>query len=133
MDGSRDAEEKQAELSVLGRKLEPCSLKPLTGFYRDGCCSTGPEDRGSHTVCAQMTATFLAFSKAQGNDLSTFDFASDERRQKRNARVMLRMVMEINTRHLAEVPEPRPADKPAVTCYTCHRGQDKPLTAAPKG
>lgn len=43
----------------------------MTGFYRDGCCSTGPEDRGSHTVCSKMTAEFLAYSKAQGNDLST--------------------------------------------------------------
>lgn len=74
MDGSNfgdDAEDKRAELSVLGRRLEPCSLRPLTGFYRDGCCSTGPEDRGSHTVCAQMTAEFLSFSRRAGNDLST--------------------------------------------------------------
>lgn len=70
MDGS-GAPDRQAELSVLGRKLEPCSTSPMTGFYRDGCCSTGPEDRGSHTVCSKMTAEFLAYSKAQGNDLST--------------------------------------------------------------
>jgi uncharacterized protein (DUF2237 family) len=57
--------------NVLGGKLELCSLKPMTGFFRDGCCNTGPEDRGSHTVCAVMTAEFLAFSKAAGNDLST--------------------------------------------------------------
>ncbi len=57
--------------NVLGTPLEDCSLAPLTGFYRDGCCNTGPEDRGSHTVCTQVTAEFLAFSAARGNDLST--------------------------------------------------------------
>lgn len=57
--------------NVLGTPLELCSLQPRTGFYRDGCCNTGPEDIGSHTVCAEMTAEFLAFSKAAGNDLST--------------------------------------------------------------
>lgn len=58
-------------LNVLGGRLEPCSADPLTGFFRNGCCDTGPEDRGSHTVCAQMTAEFLALSKYLGNDLST--------------------------------------------------------------
>ena len=58
-------------VNVLGETLEPCSMEPLTGFYRNGCCDTGPGDRGSHTVCAVMTAEFLAFSKARGNDLST--------------------------------------------------------------
>ena len=57
--------------NVLGGTLESCSLKPMTGFFRDGCCDTSAEDRGSHTVCAVMTAEFLAFSKASGNDLST--------------------------------------------------------------
>lgn len=57
--------------NVLGGRLEPCSTRPLTGFYRNGCCDTGPEDRGSHTVCAVMTAEFLALSKYLGNDLST--------------------------------------------------------------
>jgi uncharacterized protein len=57
--------------NVLGEPLELCSLSPMTGFYRDGCCNTGAEDFGSHTVCAVMTAEFLAFSKAHGNDLST--------------------------------------------------------------
>ena len=57
--------------NVLGGALEPCSMKPMTGFFRTGCCDTGPEDVGSHTVCAVMTAEFLAFSKAAGNDLST--------------------------------------------------------------
>ena len=64
--------------NVLGGELEPCSLNPVTGFYRNGCCETGPEDVGQHTVCAVMTDTFLAFSMAAGNDLSTprpeFDF-----------------------------------------------------------
>ncbi|MCS6856793.1 MAG: DUF2237 domain-containing protein [Sandaracinaceae bacterium] len=57
--------------NLLGRPLEPCSFKPLTGFYRDGHCSTGPEDLGVHTVCAQVTEEFLEFSKRVGNDLST--------------------------------------------------------------
>ncbi len=57
--------------NVLGTDLEPCSLRPLTGFYRNGCCDTGPGDVGLHTVCAQVTAEFLAFSRAVGNDLST--------------------------------------------------------------
>lgn len=62
---------KNASVNVLGGTLEPCSTKPLTGFYRNGCCDTGPEDRGQHTVCAVMTAEFLAMSKYLGNDLST--------------------------------------------------------------
>lgn len=57
--------------NVLGGKLEICSESPLTGFFRNGCCDTGPDDRGVHTVCAQVTAEFLAFSRARGNDLST--------------------------------------------------------------
>jgi uncharacterized protein len=57
--------------NVLGEPLEICSFKPITGFYRGGCCNTGREDVGSHTVCAVMTAEFLAFSKSRGNDLST--------------------------------------------------------------
>ena len=57
--------------NVLGGTLEPCSAVPLTGFFRDGHCNTCAEDAGSHTVCAVMTAEFLAFSKYVGNDLST--------------------------------------------------------------
>ena len=57
--------------NVLGGELAPCSLDPLTGFYRNGCCETGPEDTGQHTVCAVMTSEFLRFSYAVGNDLST--------------------------------------------------------------
>lgn len=57
--------------NVLGEPLQSCSERPLTGFYRNGCCDTGPEDRGSHTVCVVATAEFLAFSKYLGNDLST--------------------------------------------------------------
>jgi len=60
-----------AARNVLGEPLEICSIKPITGFYRDGCCNTGQEDVGSHTVCAVMTTAFLQFSKARGNDLST--------------------------------------------------------------
>ncbi len=58
-------------LNVLGEPLAPCSSEPLTGFYRDACCNTGPEDHGVHTVCMVATAEFLAFSKRAGNDLST--------------------------------------------------------------
>ena len=57
--------------NVLGGPLADCSDKPLTGFFRDGCCNTSPEDRGAHTVCARMTDAFLAFSASRGNDLST--------------------------------------------------------------
>ena len=57
--------------NVLGEPLEACSNKPMTGFYRDGCCNTGREDIGSHTVCVVMTSAFLGFSKSHGNDLST--------------------------------------------------------------
>jgi uncharacterized protein len=59
------------EKNVLGEPLATCSTSPLTGFFRDGCCNTGPEDLGVHTVCCEVTADFLAFSKARGNDLST--------------------------------------------------------------
>ncbi len=58
-------------LNVLGGPLEACSTDPMTGFTRSGCCETGPGDVGSHTVCAVMTAAFLAFSRERGNDLST--------------------------------------------------------------
>ena len=58
-------------LNVLGGRLESCSTHPMTGFFRDGCCNTGPEDRSSHTVCVIVTAEFLALSKYLGNDLST--------------------------------------------------------------
>ena len=57
--------------NVLGGELIPCSVAPMTGFFRDGCCNTSPEDIGSHTVCAVMTRDFLSFSKAAGNDLMT--------------------------------------------------------------
>lgn len=56
--------------NVLGGELETCSEDPLTGFYRDGCCNTGSEDLGSHTVCAKVTRAFLDFSARQGNDLA---------------------------------------------------------------
>ena len=57
--------------NVLNTPLETCCESPMTGFYRDGCCNTGAEDVGLHLVCSEMTANFLAFSKRQGNDLST--------------------------------------------------------------
>jgi uncharacterized protein (DUF2237 family) len=57
--------------NVLGGELLPCSSNPVTGFFRNGCCETGADDPGMHTVCAVMTAEFLAYSKAVGNDLST--------------------------------------------------------------
>ncbi len=63
--------EKEPSRNVFGERLQPCSLAPRTGFYRDGCCDTGPDDTGSHTVCAIMTEEFLRFSWLRGNDLST--------------------------------------------------------------
>ncbi|GHC21867.1 MULTISPECIES: DUF2237 family protein [Gemmobacter] len=64
-------DEREDSINVLGEALESCSTQPLTGFWRNGCCDTGPADRGRHTVCAVMTAEFLALSKYLGNDLST--------------------------------------------------------------
>lgn len=58
-------------INVLGGPLAPCSTSPMTGFFRNGCCDTGPQDQGIHTVCAIMTPEFLAMSKYLGNDLST--------------------------------------------------------------
>lgn len=65
------AHEIEASVNVLGEELKPCSLDPVTGFFRNGCCDTSDQDHGSHTICAIMTAEFLEFSKASGNDLST--------------------------------------------------------------
>ncbi len=69
MDGSGGGDNQQ--LNVFGEPLATCSTAPMTGWYRSGCCETDEQDRGSHTVCAVMTAGFLAFSSARGNDLST--------------------------------------------------------------
>jgi uncharacterized protein (DUF2237 family) len=66
-----DVVNRDPDQNVVGGELLPCSSDPVTGFYRDGCCATGPEDLGSHTVCAVMTDEFLEFSRAVGNDLST--------------------------------------------------------------
>jgi hypothetical protein len=72
MSGAPDRAVRPAvERNVLGGPLAPCSTSPRTGFFRDGCCNTGPEDRGLHLICAEVTAAFLDFSRAQGNDLST--------------------------------------------------------------
>ena len=59
------------ERNVLGGDLEPCGTEPMTGFFRDGCCSTGPEDLGSHTICAVVTVEFLEHQRSIGNDLTT--------------------------------------------------------------
>ena len=67
----RDPDRPSSARNVLGGPLANCCMQPLTGFYRDGHCHTGPQDVGSHTVCAQMTAEFLRFSSAHGNDLVT--------------------------------------------------------------
>jgi len=61
----------EAKINVLGEPLAPCSVQPLTGFFRDGCCNTAREDRGLHVVCTRVTAEFLEFSRSRGNDLST--------------------------------------------------------------
>lgn len=57
--------------NVLGEPLQACSESPMTGFYRDGCCNTGPDDLGVHGVCVQVTQEFLEFGRASGNDLTT--------------------------------------------------------------
>ncbi|MGB2932239.1 MAG: DUF2237 domain-containing protein [Methyloceanibacter sp.] len=67
----RTGSQKNVQRNVFGEPLASCSDRPLTGFYRSGCCHTGPDDHGLHTVCIEVTAAFLAFSKARGNDLST--------------------------------------------------------------
>lgn len=67
----RDSDRPSSARNVLGGPLESCCTDPLTGFYRDGHCHTGPQDIGSHTVCAEVTDAFLAFSRERGNDLST--------------------------------------------------------------
>ena len=67
----RSMEPELGNRNILGGALQPCSLDPMTGFYRTGCCETGPDDQGSHTVCILATEEFLAFSRAAGNDLST--------------------------------------------------------------
>lgn len=61
----------EAKLNVLGEPLLPCSEKPVTGFFRDGCCNTSKEDIGMHVVCVRVTREFLEFSRFRGNDLST--------------------------------------------------------------
>jgi uncharacterized protein (DUF2237 family) len=61
----------EAKINVLGEPLVPCSLEPLTGFFRDGCCNTAREDLGLHAVCTRVTAEFLEFSRSRGNDLTT--------------------------------------------------------------
>lgn len=60
-----------ASLNVFGEPLDTCSNRPMTGFFRDGCCNTSDQDVGSHTVCVTVTSEFLEFSSARGNDLST--------------------------------------------------------------
>ncbi len=70
MDQLEHTHEVEPSVNVLGGPLHACSLNPRTGFFRDGCCNTGPDDHGQHTVCIQATAEFLAFSRAVGNDLS---------------------------------------------------------------
>ena len=64
-------EEPEEQHNVFGESIETCSIRPMTGFYRSGCCHTGEEDAGMHTICILATAEFLAFSKMRGNDLST--------------------------------------------------------------
>src|SRR5262245_52290031 len=70
-DGIAGGGRQSAPRNVLGEPLEICSVRPMTGFYRDGCCNTGREDLGNHTVCVVVTSAFLEYSKSRGNDLST--------------------------------------------------------------
>ena len=95
------------ERNVLGGTLEPCGTDPMTGFYRDGCCSTGDEDLGSHTICAVVTAEFLAHQRQIGNDLSTPVLASTHQRA-------LEIVpLEALKAHAVDVPaDPSALDQP---------------------
>ena len=70
-DGNNGGGRRRSPRNVLGEPLDICSIKPMAGFYRDGCCNTGRGDVGSHTICAVMTSAFLEFSKSRSNDLST--------------------------------------------------------------
>jgi uncharacterized protein len=70
-DVGNEGSRRDASINVLGERLEVCSLRPMTGFFRDGCCDTNRGDVGNHTVCVVMTEGFLEFSRARGNDLST--------------------------------------------------------------
>ena len=70
-DDETRAQKPEPQLNVFGEPVRLCSNKPLTGFFRDGCCNTSEEDFGRHVVCVEVTAEFLAFSKSRGNDLST--------------------------------------------------------------
>ncbi len=70
-DEPTDRPDPTQERNVLGGPLEPCGLDPVTGFYRDGTCTSGPDDLGSHTVCAVVSAEFLEFQREIGNDLTT--------------------------------------------------------------
>ena len=71
MISTRDDSEQPKARNVLGGPLAPCSVDPLTGFYRTGCCETGPDDAGRHVICVRVDEAFLEFSRAVGNDLST--------------------------------------------------------------
>ncbi|MCU0932970.1 MAG: DUF2237 domain-containing protein [Thiobacillaceae bacterium] len=71
MSSSPDSADAATALNILGEPLEACSYHPLTGFTRSGACETGPQDRGSHSVCARVTEEFLDYSRARGNDLTT--------------------------------------------------------------
>jgi uncharacterized protein (DUF2237 family) len=62
---------KEPSKNILGEELVPCGMDPITGFYRDGCCDTGPQDAGSHTVCVEVSDEFLSYTASVGNDLST--------------------------------------------------------------
>lgn len=68
---SEEQQKQEQQKNVFGDPISSCSEAPVTGFYRNGCCDTGPEDVGSHTICAVLTDEFLAYSKSVGNDLST--------------------------------------------------------------
>lgn len=70
-DAPQNPDGSERQFNVLGEPIEPCSEDPMTGFFRDGCCNTGPEDIGNHSVCAVMSEAFLQFSADRGNDLST--------------------------------------------------------------
>ena len=71
MEPDTELEELEGQLNVLGEPLQSCSTRPLTGFFRDGCCRTAAEDLGRHVVCIEATKDFLAYSRSRGNDLST--------------------------------------------------------------
>jgi uncharacterized protein (DUF2237 family) len=123
--------------NVFGDPLKSCSERPLTGFYRSGCCHTGPDDLGLHTVCVEVTAEFLAFSKLRGNDLSTpmpeFDFPGLEPGDRCSPRPMRRRSPLSISPTSSATPSTSPRRRAQTSLVTpVPIGQDTPVPPRPQ-